>query len=399
MSVTVGSTMAAQIGVVVVLAHVFGVEGMGEYAYHYAMASFFGLISVFGFPIYLQRELAARPDDFDRIHSDALSFKLLLDASLLISASALPLIFEIPNVWLFYIFVLVRCLMAYNSFFLVEFRVMAAFKTESILTATGNLLYFFFALLIAVLTSNLNGVALGLLVAQVIVFVCVVVTWRVKSGRCLLTFSTSNLSQTFRKNLPYALDQGLAEFLGQITSFLIGLFLGNAMLGIYQAGLRIANGVLTLASIVMGAFISKLSEYWSSDRLLFRRESNRAALIFLSIAVGAFLFFLLGGPSLTKLLYTPEFNDLNELWPLFGLYVASRYLAAVPGLVLVASGYQRTRVQVNFGVTIFLLFGFKLSLDFAGLVGLLWLLILGGLITTIIYHISILKNSLMKKTC
>ena len=229
-----------------------------------------------------------------------------------------------------------------------------------------------------------------------IVLFCVITTWRAKSGRCLLTFSTRNIRQTFRKNLPYALDQGLAEFLGQITSFLIGLFLGNAMLGVYQAGLRIANGVLTFASIVMGAFISKLSEYWNSDRLLFRRESNRAALIFHSIAIGAFLFFWLGGPYLTEWLYTSEFNYLNELWPLFGLYVASRYMAAVPGLVLLASGYQRIRVRVNFGVTIILLLGFKMSLDLAGLTGLLWLLIFGGVMTMTVYYLSIFKISKLK---
>jgi len=397
MSVTVGSTMAAQIGVVVVLAHVFGAEGMGEYAYHYAIASFFGLISVFGFPIYLQRELAARPDDFYRIHSDALSFKLLLDASLLVVSAALPLVFKIPNVWLFYIFVLVRFLMAYNSFFLVEFRVLAAFKTESILTAAGNLLYFFFAFIIATLTSNLNGVALGFLVAQAIVLVCVITTWRAKSGRCLLAFSTNNLSQTFRKNLPYALDQGLVEFLGQITSFLIGLFLGNAMLGVYQAGLRIANGVLTLASIVMGAFISKLSEYWSSNRLLFRRESNRAALIFHSIAIGAFLFFWLGGPYLTQLLYTPEFNDLNELWPLFGLYVASRYLASVPGILLTASGQQKQRVWVNIFALAVILSLFYISVEKLGLIGVIFLIFISQVLILIIY--KILASKLTVRPC
>jgi len=396
MTITVASPMLAQIGVVVILAHFFGVEGMGLYAYHYAIASFFGLVSVFGFPVYLQRELAARPDDFDAIHSDALSFKLLLDGLLLIIALLLPFILEIPKIELFYIFVFVRFTMAYNSFFLVEFRVMEAFQTESRLAACGNFSYFIFALLAGLLTRSLEGVALGLLFAQLLVLVCVLTIWRAKSGRKLLAFTTSNLKQTFRKNLPYALDQGLAEFLGHITSFLIGLNMGAAALGIYQAGLRITNGVLSLASIVGGAFIAKMSEYWSSDRDLFRREAKRARLIFHIIGISAFLIFWVAGAYITTILYTVEFNSLNALWPLFGLYVASRYFASVPGLVLVAAGFQKVRVKVNIFSAILVLSGFKLSLSCYGLSGLLGLLCISGLFTAICYYYVIYRYSVLK---
>lgn len=393
MSVSVGSTMAAQIGVVVVLAQFFGVQGMGEYAFHYAMASFFGLVSVFGFPIYLQRELAACPKEFDRIHSDALSFKLLLDCALLLVALLLPFVFEVPQVWLFYLFVLVRIVMAYNTFFLVEFRVMSAFRTESLLTAAGNLLYFILALLIAYTNRSLIGVAIGLLVAQLLVFFYVIRVWRAKSSKKFLTFTTRNLRQTFKRNLPYALDQGLAEFLGQITSFLIGLFLGTAALGIYQAGLRIANGILALASIVMGAFISKLSEYWSSNRVLFKYESRRAAYLFHVVGICAFLLFWLCGPFITLFLYPPEFEALNELWPLFGLYVASRYFAAAPGLVLVAAGFQRIRVQVNFLAALVILLGARGAIGGFALPGLLWLLIGSCLLTATLYYLTIFRCS------
>lgn len=385
MSVTVGSSLASQIGITVVLAHVFGVEGIGEYGYHYAIASFFGLVSVFGFPVYLQRELSARPSEFERIHSDALSFKILLDGVLLLLALLVLVVFEIPNPALFCLLYVARILMAYNTFFLVEFRVVSAFKVESMLSVAGNLLYFVLALSIAFTTGSLIGVAFGLLVAQLIVLICVIICWRAKSGRRILTFTTEHLRQTFKRNFPYALDQGLTEFLGHITSFLIGLFLGTSALGIYQAGLRLANGVLTLASIVGGTFISKLSGYWSSNQSLFWRESNYAALILHGIGIGAFFGFLFGGEYLTVLLYTSEFELLNTLWPLFGLYVAAKYLTGVPGILLIAVGQQKRRVWINIGTCLTTVLFFYFAVDQLGLAGVLLLLLVSQILTIFIY--------------
>jgi len=387
MSVTVGSSLASQIGIVVVLAHAFGVKGMGEYGYHYAIASFFGLVSVFGFPIYLQRELSARPSEFERIHSDALSFKLLLDGVLLLLALLLPVVFELPNLTLFYLLYAARITMAYNMFFLVEFRVISAFKIESILTVAGNSLYFLLALLTAYLTSNLVFVAASLLLAQLIVLIIVIARWRRSWNSPLLQFSLCRGYQTFRTNLPYALDQGLAEFLGHMIAFLIGFSLGESALGIFQAGQRIANGVLSFASIVMGAFISSLSGLWASNRILFRDESDRVSVIFGLMGLFSLCLFSYCGSFITEILYTSEFSQLNELWPLFGGYVAVRFLASVPGILLTAAGMQKIRVVVNVASVVLILCFFNSIAGALGLVGVLLVLACSQLLILLSYKI------------
>lgn len=387
MSVTVGSSLASQIGIVVVLAHAFGAKGMGEYGYHYAIASFFGLVSVFGFPIYLQRELSARPSEFERIHSDALSFKLLLDGVLLLLALLLPVVFELPNLTLFYLLYAARITMAYNMFFLVEFRVISAFKVESILTAAGNLLYFSLALLIAYFTSNLVFVATSLLLAQLIVLIIVIACWRRSWNLPLLQFSLCRGYQTFRTNLPYALDQGLGEFLGQIVVFLIGVSLGDAALGVFQAGQRIANGVLSFASVIMGAFISNLSGLWEKNRITFQNEANRVSVIFGLMGVAALYVFSYGGSFITKILYTSEFSELDRLWPLFGGYVALRFFASVPGILLTAAGKQKIRVVINLASVVLIVSLFNSVAGSLELVGVLLVLVCSQLLILLSYKI------------
>lgn len=391
MSVTVGSSLASQIGVVVVLADAFGVEGMGVYAFNFALASLFGLVSTFGFPVYLQRELSARIDRFDEIHNDALSLKVLIDVSLLALALIVPVIFTMDNVWLFDQLLLARILFAYSNFLLVEFRVLDDFKAESLLTVLGNLFYFFGVAAVAYGGGDLFLVGSVLLLVRLLVLLLVLRVWSKLCPGRLFAFGCRRLTATFRKNIPYSMDQGVSEFLVHSVAFIVGFVLGEFALGIYQAGMRIVSGVLTLAGIVMGTFVSKLTQLWVWDKQLYWKELRRASWLFHGVGICGFLILFFGGDLITHVLFGEAFIVLNDLWLGFALYLGIRYFAATPGLILLTAGFQNIRVAINTGSTVLIVCLLPFVLKWTELFGVITLLVVAMVFVTISYYAVIIN--------
>jgi len=385
MVLTNGSTLLANIGIFIAIAHIFGVEKCGSYAYHFSLASLLGLVSTFGFPIYLQRELAADRKNFAIIHSAALSLKIYIDLLLSSCALALPICLPIPDPLLFYTFFASRVLLAYSTFLCCEFRIIPAFHIESYLTAFGNSFNFICAVVAAYATHNLRYVAFGILASQSVTLLLIILVWRWKWRKPILQFSNKGLWDTLKNNFPYAIDQGLSEFIGQLISTLIGGILGNAALGLFQAGLRVANGLMNFATIVFATFISRLSSLWKTDRVRFASESNYAALAMQCLGIASGVILICCGPLLTELLYPPDFLPLNKLWPLFGLFVTSRFSAAAKGLLLTAAGFQKQRVIANAAILLVSIATFKPIAAHFNLFGVVTLQALSGFLLSLIY--------------
>lgn len=149
-----------------------------------------------------------------------------------------------------------------------------------------------------------------------------------------------------RAGWAYAVDGGLAQLTAQLDTILARVLLGAHAAGLYQAGMRVVVGVLTLSMVAGNVFIPRLARNLSNPEV-HRQTVQQLWRTYLSLAVvsGALVWCL--GWLLMQYGYGPAFAELAHLWPWFAGLTLVRVLAANYGVQLTALGQQAVRSVVN----------------------------------------------------
>lgn len=165
--------------------------------------------------------------------------------------------------------------------------------------------------------------------------------------------------QQLRAGWAYAVDGGLAQLAAQLDTLLVRMLLGAHAAGVYQAGMRIVVGVLSLSMVTGNVFIPRLSRTLADAgaHSLVVRQLRRTYLALAALS-GALVWGL--GWLLMRHGYGPAFYELAALWPWFALLIVVRVVAANYGVQLTALGKQASRSVVNLVAlvtTVLLVFG------------------------------------------
>ena len=345
-----GSGILIVLGTVVrmVIARVYGPEGMGEYAGFTMFIKFFGIIAVFSLPRAVLKFAAEyeEKNEFRRIRELFSSIFILLTASCLLVAVASQLF--IPALMKFVNLPVDRTL----SLFLGLTLVMA---THSVLTSTlflglmQNIRAFVISISSMLVMIGLAGAAYFilpfpvyfLLVAGYLASSVIGIILARRQGFLGLTFSGGEVKKAFRFALPIVLMSYFGFAAEWFDRFALGMYFGAREMGLFSAGLVVFTATrkipLSLSEVLVPSY-SKISLH--GKEVLARAYGKNLyyyALLFFFVAAGLVLY----RRELIVLLFTPEFLPAADiLLILSGSFVLS--VITNPGSsLLVGCGYTK----------------------------------------------------------
>jgi O-antigen/teichoic acid export membrane protein len=148
--------------------------------------------------------------------------------------------------------------------------------------------------------------------------------------------------------------------------------LGVRAVGLYQAGMKLVQGVSRLAPILALYLLPRLTRVVKAGGL---QQAVLTLGVFGGIGALSGGVLALAAEPLTHVLFGAGFAELSHLLPWFGLLLALRFLETGAGLVLVAADLQSRKVWLVALQLLVLLGGGVWALQRWGLMGWLWVAI------------------------
>jgi len=379
--------MASGLASLLLLARGLGPADYGFVVTIFAYGAIAALLTDFGAPIRLLRDVGAEPQRAGELVAMCLRIKtaLLLVASVTLAIALLWLRPGLPALEagvLLYASILV---LSYGDVALVGLRAQGHAGLEAGVVLAGTLA-FVAALALTTFSGDMLLVAAAILAARLMQAVLAFLVLRrlVRLGPCLKWPTRNEL----RAGSGLALDTVLTALSGQIDLVLVSAVLGFEASGLYQVAARTAAYALLPSQVLANAYTPMLSR-------LHREAGNAASLerqmrfefVLYGAGLGALVAMVM--PLLGPWLFGPAFDAPAALWIGFGAWVFARFAIGGLGIALVARRAVRARlVGQGLGLVV-ILGGFVFVAPVWGILAAPWVMVAATLATATIYAIAL----------
>ena len=358
--------------VFIVIARMLGPAAFGHFAYWLALATLLAMPVNFGFNALVLRSFGAAPERALSLMAEIQLAKLMLACLPLMLVALGWLWLPVADAAMLSLLSLGQVCESFAEFYLLGFRRRPDYVEESKAASVSAALHMAIMGVTIWQWPDALHAAAGFACSRAIGMLFT----RQRCVRCCGKIGVPAMA-TVRASLQaawaYALELGLFTVHAQVDSLFINAALGPAALGIYQAGVKLVQGIARFAPVWAQALLPGLARQRGSAG--FKREAGRVMLSF--ALAGAFSGVLLAmvGAVIVHMLFGDAFATLADLLPLFGAMLFLRIAETGTGVVLVASGLQHKKVWlVGLQLTGMLVAGWPV-LVMAGLRGWQWLTI------------------------
>ncbi len=331
--------------VLVLVARQLGPHDFGQFSYALALATLASMPVNFGMASHVLREFGARPEARHPLLCDALSAKLLmLGATLTVSLAAAALWLD-PRLWLLAgALLLAQLAESFSEFYILAFRAAGRLQDEA---ASATVVTTVHLVLVGAAAGLLDGrpelVGLAFMASRL-----AGLAWMRRQAhlvhRPIAPAGRAAGLRALRQSLAYACEFGLTTLSSQVDVLIIERLLGAHALGLYQAGMKLVQGLARLAPILALYGLPMVTRQLGPAAVDDGRRRARVA--WLTIAVFGLIGALLGGllaalaEPIARIGFGGAYLELGALLPALGLLLALRFLETGSGVVLVASGLQ-----------------------------------------------------------
>ncbi|NJK39758.1 MAG: flippase [Oscillatoriales cyanobacterium RM1_1_9] len=303
------ATLALTLGFYIILARELGPEDYGVFAAAVALAAILSLVIQFGLPPFINREVAAHPEEGQRLTARVLLIELLSSGGVLL---ILPLIISLlgyqnQGALVYYLAVLseigrvlimtMRSVMKGMGWFRTETVAVTLERATTVFIAYGILLQTKNLILVMATVAIVRGmVALGLFLylSQKLNI------WSKVSWRSLINIT--------RKSYPFALSGVLWIIYYQVDVVMLNVLSSEAETGFYSASYRILEIFSALPRVIFYVIFTRFARYYISapERLpeqIYKGTRLLFGLVMPTILIAGFL-----QEPLIKILYGEEFS-------------------------------------------------------------------------------------------
>lgn len=383
MAITTGFRLAAGFLAFVMVARHLGAADFGTLMYWMAIGTLAALIVNFGTGQYMLREIGADPEQSHRIVGRVGAAKIVLSIIVLV-ASAIGSLALGDTLTLYWLLMLMAIADTATEYFFCAYRGMGDFMTEawfSSLSAIAHLVLLYLGIL---LSADIVGIALVFMISRTFTAVVAGILYRKNYGPFQLLAHWRGWWTTVKSNKTYAADAFLTNLYSQIDSILLKHLSGPESLGIYQAGMRLMQGLNNIAPVLSNVYLPRLSGEIQRQA----NHGNTARLLYLQL-VGFGIFvsvaFSLFNTEIVGIVYGKAFSSLEPLLPWFGALLLLRLFASNFGVLLTASGQQGSRAaSIAICLVIVIASGIWLVPAHAAL-GMIWSALLATAVLAVIY--------------
>ena len=386
MAVTMGLRLIVGFLVFVMVARYLGVVQFGIFMYWMTVSALVALLVGFGSAPYMLKEIGENPKNRQQIVGSVGASKFVLVAFVVLaSIVATP---WIGNATLVYWCLLFTALSEIISeYIFCAFRGMNDYLTEVWFSTVLSFVHL--VLLFAAITADagLVGIALTFMVSRAIAALVAGITYRRRFGEFGIRQNWSNWKSTLQKNKAYAADSFLTNIYSQLDNILLKHLAGPESLGIYQAGLRLMQGLNNISPVLSNVYLPKIAYDINHGN----DHSPTAGLLYNQL-VGFGLIVALGtlflNEQIVNLLYGSQFEALKPLLPWFGVLLLLRLFASNFGILLTASGHQASRAWSVGACLIIIVISGVVLIPTYGALGMVWSALIATLVLAVTYWIK-----------
>lgn len=332
-----------------VFARKYSVETYGELITLFTLANVFITFFNFGFPVFLQREIAISKEKSSMLLNRIFSINIIIFfIYLLLTFLYYKLFYNTISLKLFLVTVLPVYLYSniniLNSVLsgLSEYkRQFKSFINSRVITIS--------AFLIFALVLNFKLSYLLIIYSLGYLYHISLLIYNVKkiTGKFLLSFNFSGIQEIIKISLPLGMAVIFNFLYDKIDILLISKFTDYSQVGYYNIGYGIykASAIAFSFLLVSGLTrVSYLSRRRSAVRLFFRKYSF--SLIVIGIIINIFLFFT--SEYIIKIIYTDKFADSVLILKIVSFAVVGLALNNLAGVTLNGLGLYRDNMYVTF---------------------------------------------------
>lgn len=381
--------LAAGLLVMVFMARAFGPTEFGQFVYWLAVATLVTVAVNMGLGTYVLREIGIEKNRYHAVMEAALSAKLVISAVVVLGCAVACLGLPPDDAWIFALLALAQLFDSFGEFFNLGFRRDGRYQSEALTAVVTSVLHLACmgiavavwgdALQAALAFALSRGVGLG-----IIAWRSMAVTGPVRPA------PLRKVQPLLRATWAYGGELALNTGYSQVDTLLVNSVLGISGVGLYQAGMKLVDGVCRLAPVVAQFVLPTLASH-RYNKQRFRRSALRVMALMGGIGIvggGLLIFF---AQTIGSKLYGDQYSSLAALMPLFAALLCLRYIETACGLLLVARGMQHIKVwlvAVQFMIVLGL--GYP-ALQRYGIPGWQWCVI-GGLSVVISMYALLLRR-------
>lgn len=312
----------------------------GRFVFHHVLALVAAMVVDYGLALRTMREVAHAP----RAARPVLRATLTAQSLLVPLSGLLGLAFWVAGLIeepaLFALLWLAHVLFNLVNTVYGVCRGIGRHDVEARIALVGNVLLCALPLSIAWTGGGPEAVAAAMVTARLLQVLAVAAHLRVLPEAA--EPARESAGRVLRDARAYAVESWVSALFQNADSLIVRLMLGEAALGIYQAGARFMTIAIILAQTVGNLLVPSLTAALAAGRA-FRRAAQRTTFLLAALGLASFAgLAILGGP-VADLLYGDAYAGVAALMPLFGVVACLRCIAAGQGFVLLALNQQAYR--------------------------------------------------------
>lgn len=360
----VGKIFVIVIGVVTVslLTRYLGAEGFGDYTTTITFVQFFGTLADLGLYIIAMKKLSEARQDGSRVFQNILALRIVSAVVFVLLAPLTVLFFPYSATVKIGVFITTILTLTtqmnqlYVGLYQRSLAMERAVTSEVIGRVSFLALAFVLILLRAPLTVLLTSVVAGGVLQLLfnIIFAKKYIPWG-------LSWDPPVIREILRESWPVAVSIALNLIYFRADTIILSLFHSRATVGLYGAGYKILEVLITFPAMFAGLIMPVLAKAASQGdqerfRMAYQRSFDALATLALPIVAGV---FVLAHPIIV-LIAGEAFRESGTILRVLIFAVGSIFFGNLFGNAVVAIGQQRRMMPFYAGVAAFSLIGYFL---------------------------------------
>ncbi len=331
------------------LSRAFGQEGLGQYSFAVAFTGFFVVFSNYGLYSYSIKELSRKDEALGAHYGGILTSRLILSlAVFVILLLVLPfLAFSYEAKVVIALVGLIQITQELVNGFAAVFVASEEMHYSGLLQAAPRLTAAISGLVVVLFGGSLIAVLAAILITTLMMVTIAYLMVARKHGHPKLKIHRDLSKKLLSSATPYAMSDFLARVRSRIDVVLLGLLLGSAAAGVYNAAFRIVLVFLLIPFFAAMALFPLSSRLYLTSRekldRLYHGTLNLTILFGVPVAFGLWLT----APQIIDLLYGEEFNESTTVLRILTWLIFLATLKSIMGVFLMSTDLQskRTRSQ------------------------------------------------------
>ncbi|HMN79305.1 MAG TPA: oligosaccharide flippase family protein [Burkholderiaceae bacterium] len=330
--------------VLVLVARLLGPQAFGVFSFGLAVASLWTAVINFGLGSFALRASAERPDLGASILGDVLLLRMMLGGVVVLLGSIEILLFRHDEAGIAFALLLALTGEAIADTHLIRLRVLRRYPAEAGIEVAVSLIHLVVVVGVTLASPTAHSAAFAFGASRLLGLSLLQGVCRRLCGPLPRPDPRSAL-RTLRASFAYAIEYVALTAASQLDAVVIRLMAGAAALGIYQAGVKIVQGLLRIGPVIAIYLLPSLTSRMVAGELRIR-QAAAVPMGFALLGLVVSLPLLLFPRWIVDALYGASYEPLVALLPWFAALLLLKLTEVAAGVVVVAVGAQSAKTSL-----------------------------------------------------